>query len=55
MGLLGNSLMVEQRTLTPSILVRIQVPQPILVVAYSLPAGFVYFDARFCTNLFSFK
>ncbi len=26
-GLLGNSLMVEQRTLTPSILVRIQVPQ----------------------------
>ncbi len=27
-GLLGNSLMVEQRTLTPSILVRIQVPQP---------------------------
>lgn len=28
--LLGNSSMVEQRTLTPSILVRIQVPQPIL-------------------------
>ncbi len=27
--LLGNSSMVEQRTLTPSILVRIQVPQPI--------------------------
>ena len=27
-GLLGNSSMVEQRTLTPSILVRIQVPQP---------------------------
>ena len=29
-ALLGNSSMVEQRTLTPSILVRIQVPQPIL-------------------------
>lgn len=27
-GLLGNSSMVELRTLTPSILVRIQVPQP---------------------------
>src|SRR5690606_7031127 len=27
---LGNSSMVEQRTLTPLILVRIQVPQPIL-------------------------
>ena len=26
--LLGNSLTVEQRTLTPSVLVRIQVPQP---------------------------
>jgi hypothetical protein len=25
---LGNSLMVEQRTLTPLVLVRIQVPQP---------------------------
>ena len=29
-GLLGNSSMVELRTLTPSILVRIQVPQPFL-------------------------
>lgn len=28
--MLGNSSTVEQRTLTPSILVRIQVPQPIL-------------------------
>jgi hypothetical protein len=27
--LLGNSLTAEQRTLTPSVLVRIQVPQPI--------------------------
>ena len=25
---MGNSLTVEQRTLTPSVLVRIQVPQP---------------------------
>ena len=31
-GLLGNSSMVELRTLTPSILVRIQVPQPIFVI-----------------------
>lgn len=27
--LVGNSLMVEQRSLTPSVLVRVQVPQPI--------------------------
>jgi hypothetical protein len=27
-NVLGNSLTVEQRTLTPSVLVRIQVPQP---------------------------
>ncbi len=39
-GLLGNSLMVEQRTLTSSIFVRIQVPQPVFNDC-SLSSGFV--------------
>lgn len=30
--MLGNSLTVELRTLTPSVLVRIQVPQPIYLL-----------------------
>ena len=36
---LGHSLMVELRTLTPSVLVRIQLPQPRIQPAYS---GFFY-------------
>jgi hypothetical protein len=34
-GLVGDSSTVEQRTLTPLILVRIQVPQPIDITALS--------------------
>ena len=33
---LGNSLMVEQRTLTPLVLVRIQVPQPTTLIQIEL-------------------
>ena len=35
-ALLGNSLMVEQRTLTPLVLVRIQVPQPLDIIEFSI-------------------
>ena len=33
---MGNSLTVEQRTLTPSVLVRIQVPQPVKILSLFL-------------------
>ncbi len=32
MASMGDSLMVEQRTLTPLVLVRIQVPQPLQII-----------------------
>jgi hypothetical protein len=41
--LLGNSLTAEQRTLTPSVLVRIQVPQPNL--AFRRRGAFACFRA----------
>lgn len=41
--MLGNSLTVELRTLTPSVLVRIQVPQPIYLLEKDYKIYFPFF------------
>ena len=52
--MLGNSLTVELRTLTPSVLVRIQVPQPIYLLEKDYKIYFpIFFVVKKLDTFFS--